>query len=112
MPLSCPYPGDKEAVRNIESIAAVQGVGAIFIGPFDLSGSLGVLGQVSHPRVQGAIEEVRKCCQEANVPLGIFAANAQNAKAYINKGFRLIALGMDTFYLWKSTQAMLKEVRE
>jgi 2-keto-3-deoxy-L-rhamnonate aldolase RhmA len=112
MPLSCPYPGDKEAVRNIESIAAVQGVGAIFIGPFDLSGSLGVLGQVSHPRVQGAIEEVRKYCQEANVPLGIFAANAQNAKAYINKGFRLIALGMDTFYLWKSTQAMLKEVRE
>jgi 2-keto-3-deoxy-L-rhamnonate aldolase RhmA len=103
---------NKEAVENIKSIAAVPGIGAIFIGPFDLSGSLGVLGQVSHPDVQGAIEEVRKCCREAGVPLGIFAADAQNAKTYINKGFRLIALGMDTFYLWKSTQAMLKEVRE
>jgi 2-dehydro-3-deoxyglucarate aldolase/4-hydroxy-2-oxoheptanedioate aldolase len=101
-----------EAVKNIESIAAVPGIGAIFIGPFDLSGSLGVLGQISHPQVQGAIEEVRECCRKAGVPLGIFAADAQNAKTYINKGFGLIALGMDTFYLWKSTQAMLKEVRE
>ena len=101
-----------EAVRNIEAIAAVQGIGAVFVGPFDLSGSLGVLGQISHPRVQDAIEEVRRCCRKASVPLGIFAADAQSAKGYIEKGFRLIALGMDTFYLWKATQAMLKEVRQ
>ena len=40
------------------------------------------------------------------------AVETPEGVASIGKGFKLIALGMDTFYLWKSTQAMLKEVRE
>jgi 2-dehydro-3-deoxyglucarate aldolase/4-hydroxy-2-oxoheptanedioate aldolase len=100
-----------EAVEHIESIAAVPGVDAVLIGPFDLSGSLGVLGQTRHPQVLEAIERVRLGCQAAGVPLGIFASDVSMATEYIEKGFSLIALSMDVFFLWQSAQTALEEVR-
>jgi 2-keto-3-deoxy-L-rhamnonate aldolase RhmA len=100
-----------EAVRNIESIAAVPGIDAVLIGPFDLSGSLGVLGETDHPEVLKAIGRVRRACQAAGVPLGIFASDASMAKEYVEQGFSLIAVGMDAFFLWQSAQAVLEEVR-
>jgi len=101
-----------EAVQNIESIAAVPGIDAVLIGPFDLSGSLGVLGETSHPKVLEAIERVRLGCQAAGVPVGIFASDVAMARACIEKGFSLIALSMDAVFLWQSAQAALEEVRE
>jgi 2-dehydro-3-deoxyglucarate aldolase/4-hydroxy-2-oxoheptanedioate aldolase len=100
-----------DAVQNIVSIAQVPGIAAVLIGPFDLSGSLGVLGEVDHPRVLGAIETVRQHCQAAGLPLGIFAADVAMAREYIDQGFRLIALSMDAIFLWQSAQAALTEVR-
>lgn len=100
-----------EAVQNIESIAAVPGIDAVLIGPFDLSGSLGVLGQIDHPRVLEAIETIRRGCDAAGVPLGIFASDASMAREYLEQGFSLIAVGMDAFFLWQSAQAALEEIR-
>lgn len=100
-----------EAVRNIESIAAVPGIDAVLIGPFDLSGSLGVLGEMDHPRVLEAIETVRRGCDAAGVPLGIFAPDVSMAREYLEQGFSLIAVGMDAFFLWQSAQAALEEIR-
>ena len=100
-----------EGVRNIESIVDVPGIDAILIGPFDLSGSLGILGQITHPQVQEAIKEIKRHCEAAGVPVGIFAVDAQSAKSFVEKGFNLIALGMDADYLWRSAQAALDEVR-
>ena len=101
-----------EGVRNIESIVNVPGIDVIFIGPFDLSGSLGVLGQVDHPQVQEAIEEIHRHCAEARVPAGIFVVDAESAKLSIEEGFSLIALSMDSFYLWKSAKAALDKARD
>jgi 2-dehydro-3-deoxyglucarate aldolase/4-hydroxy-2-oxoheptanedioate aldolase len=100
-----------DAVRDIDSIVQVPGVEAVLIGPFDLSGSLGVLGDIDHPRVLKAIETVRLHCQAAGMPLGIFAPDAATAKKFIEQGFSLIALSMDAFFLWQSAQATLAEVR-
>ncbi len=97
-----------EAVEHIASIAAVEGVDAVLIGPFDLSGSLDVLGETDHPRVLDAIETIRHHCQAAGMPLGIFAADAPMARRYIEQGFTLIALGMDAFFLWQSAQETLE----
>ena len=100
-----------DAVQNIASIAQVPGIDAVLIGPFDLSGSLGVLGEVDHPRVLEAIETVRHQCHAVGMPLGIFASNVEIAQEYLIQGFTLIALSMDTFFLWQSAQTALSEVR-
>jgi len=99
-----------EGVQNIESIVEVSGVDAVFVGPFDLSGSLGIPGQITHPRVQEAIEKIKHHCEEAKVPVGIFAVDAQSAKDCIEKGFSLIALGIDVGYLWQAAKTALDEV--
>jgi 2-keto-3-deoxy-L-rhamnonate aldolase RhmA len=100
-----------DGVRNIESIVGVPGIDAILIGPFDLSGSLNLLGQITHPQVQEAIEEIRRHCERAGVPVGIFAVDAEAALDAIEQGFTLIALGLDSMYLWKSAKAALDTVR-
>jgi 2-keto-3-deoxy-L-rhamnonate aldolase RhmA len=100
-----------EGVKNIEAIARVPGIDAILIGPLDLSGSLGVIGQIEHPQLQEAIGEVKRTCGEAGVSLGIFAADSISAKHYVQQGFNLIALNLDIFYLWRAAKASLEEVR-
>jgi 2-dehydro-3-deoxyglucarate aldolase/4-hydroxy-2-oxoheptanedioate aldolase len=100
-----------DAVGNIESIVEVPGIDAVLVGPFDLSGSLGVLGETDHPRVLEAIETVRSRCQGAGMPLGIFAADVRAARRYQAQGFTLIALGMDVFFLWQSAREALDHVR-
>lgn len=100
-----------QAVENMQAIAAVPGVDAFFVGPFDLSGSLGVLGEISHPQVQEAIAVTKKHCDAAGVPAGIFAVDAQAARAAIAEGFSLIGLGMDAIFLWQAAKAALDQAR-
>ena len=63
---------DVEGVRNVESVATVNGVDAIVVGPYDLSGSMGRLGEVDDPDVKRNIEKVRVACTDAGLPVGIF----------------------------------------
>lgn len=100
-----------QAVENIAAIAAVPGVDAFFIGPFDLSGSLGVLGEITHPQVQEAIAATKGHCETAGVPVGIFAVDAQAARDAIADGFSLIGLSMDAVFLWQSAKAALDQTR-
>jgi 2-keto-3-deoxy-L-rhamnonate aldolase RhmA len=99
-----------DAVREIASIVEVPGITAVLIGPFDLSASLGVVGEPDHPRVVEAIEAVRQHCQVAGMPLGIFASDTDMAKKYIGQGIRLIALSMDAVFLWQAAQAAVADV--
>jgi len=98
-------------VENVDEIVSVPGIGAILIGPFDLSGSLGLLGQTTHPEVESRIEAVRVACERAGVPIGIFAVDAATAQRYIEKGFRLICLAADTTFMYRAASAALHEVK-
>ena len=82
-------------VRNAEAIAAHLAVDAVVIGPYDLSGSFGLPGQIDSPQVVDAIARVQKVCEAAGKPCGIFAATVEKAKAYAEAGFQLIAVGID-----------------
>lgn len=101
-----------EAVNNIEMILKVEGIDAVFIGPYDLSASLGRIGQVEHPEVQEAIEHVRQMCLEGGVRLGIFSGTAQRAMDYIHEGYRLIAAGGDNLMLVEAARETLKQLHE
>jgi len=100
-----------QAVNNIEAILAVEGLDAVLVGPYDLSASMDHMGQVEHPEVQAAIRRVRLACQAHNMPLGIYAATAERAKAYIKEGYRLVAVGSDTLILDSAAREILAKLR-
>ena len=100
-----------DGVRNVESIVNTPGIDAVLVGPYDLSGSMDLLGQVDHPRVVEAIREIKRYCDAAGVPAGIFVSDPQAANRYIADGFTLIALGTDALYLWQSARQALDQVQ-
>jgi len=101
-----------DAVNNIEEIIKVPGIDALFIGPYDLSASMGKTGQVNDPDVQNAIAHVKKAAKEANMPLGIFGANADAVKAYIEDGYSLITVGIDTMLIAKTATNIVASLKQ
>jgi 2,4-dihydroxyhept-2-ene-1,7-dioic acid aldolase len=101
---------DKEAIENIEDIIAVEGLDGIIIGPYDLSGSFGKLGEVEDAEIQEAITAVRKACQKNDFPAGIFALHPEQAKRYIDAGFRIVAVGVDIHTLWTTAKKTVSEL--
>jgi 2-dehydro-3-deoxyglucarate aldolase/4-hydroxy-2-oxoheptanedioate aldolase len=95
------------AVENIDAIAAVAGIDALFIGPYDLSASMNRTGQVDAPEVVEAIAAVRRRAQSAKIPLGIFAVAPETAAAYLDAGYTLVAVGLDTLLLLDAVRRML-----
>ena len=88
-----------DAVNNIDAIVNVPGIDALFVGPYDLSASMGKMGQVADPDVLDAIQKVKACADQANIPLGIFGATVDAVTPYIEAGYTLIAVSIDTMLL-------------
>lgn len=100
-----------DAVNNIEEILAVKGVDAIMIGPFDLSGSMGLFGQVGHPDVEAAMQKVLAASKKANMPAGIFVMSPHKANERIGQGFRFIVYSFDEDLLMSSAMEALQQVK-
>jgi 4-hydroxy-2-oxoheptanedioate aldolase len=100
-----------DAVARIDEILAVPGVDVALVGPFDLSGSMGLLGQVGHHDVQAAIARVLEAAQKANVPAGIFGVSPDDINRYIAQGFRALLLGVDVAFLSAGANGALSQVR-
>ena len=83
------------AVGNIEEIAAVDGVDGIFVGPSDLSASMGYPGNPSHKEVQTALLDAVHRINESGKPAGILATNVADAKRYLEWGYTFVAVGLD-----------------
>ena len=101
-----------EAVKNIEAIVQVEGLDAVLVGPYDLSASLSLPGQVDHPDVKAAIQHVADVCQGAGMPVGIFGLTAEAVQPYIDQGFRFIVCGVDTVLLGGAARQLLHQLRE
>jgi len=84
-----------DGVRRIAEIAAVPGIDAVFIGPFDLSASLGKPGRLTDGEVVDAVRRVRETCLRLGMPVGIFVPDVPGAKKALAEGFSLICLGTD-----------------
>jgi 4-hydroxy-2-oxoheptanedioate aldolase len=82
----------RAGVENVRAIARTPGVGGLFIGPSDLSFSLGL--PENHPQVEAAIQTVLAACKETGVPCGTLTA-AEGVAARLGQGFRFLAVGSD-----------------
>lgn len=100
-----------EALANLPEIAAVPGVDAVFIGPSDLSASLGHLGNPSHPDVQAALKQGIEQINAAGKPAGILAFNRDDALRYIDWGVRFVAVGSDQSVLLKGTTSLAQSFK-
>lgn len=99
------------ALDNIDAIASVPGVDALFIGPGDLAASLGHLGNPTHPQVQEAITLAKARIDAAGKPAGIFALSPDDANQRINDRFRFISIGTDVNLLIKGAREQIASVR-
>lgn len=101
----------RDAVNRIPEMAAVDGVDGIFIGPADLSASIGHLGNAAHPEAQAEIMRALELCKSANMPAGILAVNEDDARRYLDAGFTFVAVGVDQGLLTKVTRDLAKRFR-
>lgn len=94
------------AVESAAEIAAVEGVDAVFVGPADLSASMGVLGQQTHPDVVAAVHRVFAAAHAAGVPVGVNAFDPAVAEAYLDAGADFVAVGADVALLARASEAL------
>jgi len=84
-----------EAVENIEAIVRVPGVDAVFVGPYDLSASMGKPGQIRDPEVTSAIRRVRDAVLGAGLKAGIYCSDGAAAREFLQQGYTLIGMSTD-----------------
>jgi 4-hydroxy-2-oxoheptanedioate aldolase len=101
----------KEALGNIEEIAAVEGVDALFVGPSDLAASLGHLGDPGHPDVQSAIRGALRTIAASGKAAGVLTVSEPLAHEYIALGVDFVAVGIDTRLLASETSALAARFR-
>ena len=94
------------ALDNLDAIAATEGVDGIFIGPADLSASLGHVGNPMHADVQAAIEDAVRRINKAGKAAGILTPDEALARRYLDMGFLFVAVGLDNNLLAKHTSAL------
>ena len=99
-----------QAVDAVGEYIEIDGVDVLFLGPTDLSHSLGYPGQVDHPEVVAAMDRVAKVVVPSDKALGIFAGSAERARRWSDKGARYICTGSDSF-LRSGMKTYLDEVR-
>jgi len=100
----------KDAIANLDAILQVDGVDGVFIGPLDLSGSMGITGQLDHPQMVAALDKYRSACRAHKKSAGmhIIRPNEENVRRALDQGYTMLALGLDNVFMEQAARASLK----
>lgn len=101
-----------EGLENLDDIVKVEGLDVIFLGPYDLSQSLGIPGQVDDPRVVDRMREAADIVNSAGLTVGTFADSPDAANRWIEAGVRYISLSVDTGIYLRGCRDILSQVRK
>jgi 4-hydroxy-2-oxoheptanedioate aldolase len=101
----------KKGLDNLESIAAVHGVDGLFIGPADLSASLGYRGQPNDPEVQAVMDRAIARIKKTGKAAGILWTEDNGIRRYLNSGVTFMAVGVDVAILAGGTQELAKRFK-
>jgi 4-hydroxy-2-oxoheptanedioate aldolase len=102
----------KTAVKEIEAIAAIEGVDGIFIGPSDLAADFGHLGNPKIPEVQAAIAEAAQRIRAKGKSAGTLSGNADDVEALFELGYNFVAVGSDVGILARNAEALAARFRK
>lgn len=100
-----------EATNNIDAIADVVGVDAIFVGPNDLSASMGKTGQLDDAEVSAAIDKVAQACTQRELPLGYFGVTVENVMPFVDKGYSLVCAGTDADFITRGAREIVAAIK-
>jgi 4-hydroxy-2-oxoheptanedioate aldolase len=99
------------AMRNVEAIAATDGVDGVFFGPADLSACMGLRGQPGHPAVRDAIVEGIRQVKACGKAAGVLSADPQLARTYLDAGALFVAVGADTTLLVRAATELAQRFK-
>jgi 4-hydroxy-2-oxoheptanedioate aldolase len=100
----------KRAVENAEEILQVDGIDVVFLGPYDLSQSLGIPGQVRDERVESRMEHVCELAADADAVVGTYADDPGMADRWIDAGVQFLALSVDAPIIRRRFEALRGEL--
>jgi 4-hydroxy-2-oxoheptanedioate aldolase len=95
----------ERGIASIDEIVRVAGVTAVFVGPVDLSQSLGLPGQLRHPRVEAFAHRIRETAERAGIHAAIFCNDLDAAADYARAGFKLVAYSVDSQIILEAYRA-------
>ena len=103
-----------KAVENLEAILSVPGVDGFLIGPYDLSGSLGVPGQFDHPEMVKALNRVKDVSEKMNALSGyhVISPDVEAFQKKVREGYKFIAYSLDTLLLGSQSRILFNKLRE
>jgi 2-dehydro-3-deoxyglucarate aldolase len=99
------------ALERLEEIAAVDGVDALFMGPGDLSASMGVIGNVADARVQAALKDAAARAKAIGKPIGIVGPTPEMVGQFIEWGYSYVAIASDMGMMMRQANAMISALR-
>jgi 2-keto-3-deoxy-L-rhamnonate aldolase RhmA len=99
------------AVAQLDAIAAVPGIDGIFLGPADLSASMGHVGQATHPAVMDLMSNAARRCRELGMPCGTVGGTPDVVAQYRAAGFSFLGVGSDLGLMMRNAQAVVQALR-
>jgi 4-hydroxy-2-oxoheptanedioate aldolase len=100
----------KEAIKNLDEIMKVKGIDILFIGPYDLSQSLGVPGQVDHPSVTRQMKTIVNRAREKGMVVGTFTDTLESARMWMDAGIQYISYAVDMAIFMSACKELLKQL--
>lgn len=101
-----------DAVEDVERIAAVPDLDFLFIGPADLSQSMGIPGEWEHPRMWEAVERTARAASANRLAWAILPRDAAHARRCVDLGCRMLSIGMDAWAFQKGLKAIQSDYAE
>lgn len=99
------------ATTDLGGILDIEGLEVIFIGPYDLSTSLGLPGQFDHPTVRQAISEIVDRASKRGVAVGIWVPDADSARFWVEHGVRFVTVSNNELMLFGAASALRRNVQ-
>lgn len=102
----------QEAIDNLDEIMEVEGIDILFIGPYDLSQSLGVPGQTTHPAVIAQMQEIVSRAKEKHILVGTFTDNTETLKMWSDAGVQYLSYSVDVGIFREACTQVKAEIEE
>jgi len=101
-----------DAIKNIDEILEVDGIDIIFVGPYDLSQSLGVPGEVDNPLVVEKMNVIVEKAKQKNITVGTFVDNMQMLKLWKNAGVQYLSYSVDAGIFTDACKTICDDARK